>query len=50
MGWGLEESIGAVGGALGVTERSVGEGVERVVAGGVGTVGTKDIVPEGQGS
>jgi hypothetical protein len=36
MGRDLIGSIGAVGGGLGVKERSVGEGVDRVVAGGVG--------------
>jgi hypothetical protein len=30
------EGIGVVGGGLGVEGRSVGEGVDRVVAGGVG--------------
>lgn len=35
------EGIGAVSGRVGVEARSVGEGVERVVAGGVGT---EDIV------
>lgn len=41
------EDIGAVGGGLGVEERSVGEGVERVVAGGVGIA---DIVNKCWGS
>jgi hypothetical protein len=31
------EGIGAIGGGVGLEARSVGEGVERVVVGGVGT-------------
>jgi hypothetical protein len=40
------EGIGAVSGGVALVARSVGEGVERVVAGGVGT---EDIVRPGTG-
>jgi hypothetical protein len=44
MVWAFMGGIGAVSGGVGVEARSVGEGVESVVAGGVGT---EDIIQPG---